>query len=173
IVCDDAGGAERSLLIQLLPPFVTRLDMVNYTTEICEIGEIVISPGRDKRTEADCQEDQKDRQRVAERLTKDGRKIVKIKIEYCPQSLRFCAVDHPMGFYDEVVQIAYQPPVARFDARNRQVRCGATIAATKLAHLVSRQPFQTAHTLRLRDQLFQPLPARFATFNKIVSHRIS
>jgi hypothetical protein len=171
VVGDDRRGSDRRLLVQLFPPTLVVFDLLNRgSRQVSEIGEIVVTPGREERRDRDGHEDQKDRQRVAERLPEDRRKIVKVEVQYRPPALRFGAVDHPVGANDQIVQVVDQSLVARFNPGNRQIGGRAPVPSRQFAHLVAAQAAQPAHRAGLINQLFQPLPVGFAFFDKVFSH---
>src|ERR1051326_1179239 len=86
-------------------------------------------------------------------------------------AVRLGAIDATMRANDETVQVVDQARIARFRARDGEVRGRATINAAEFAHFLASQTFQRRCVEQL-EQVFESLPGVFALSDEAIDrHR--
>jgi glutamate formiminotransferase len=161
VVGENLARADLVGFVQTFPPVRPVID-----DNLAEVGansgkfrEFGIQSRPYKSYKAENTKDGKGHGRVAPGAPERLRKIASKEISETLTALRVGAINPAMRPNNQTVEIIHQPRIARFGARNCEIRSSPPVDAAELADLFAVQLMQR-HPIKHVQQLFQPLPHR-------------
>src|SRR6185295_6252066 len=107
-----------------------------------ELGKLRIETSAYKTEDRENHEDREREKRVAPGASESLRQFVREECEDAFPAARLSAIDAAVRANDETVQVIDEARVARFGARNREIRGRASIDAAQFAHFFAPQTLQ-------------------------------